>query len=187
MTTTLIPNYVVGTWTIDPVHTEIGFVARHLMVTKVRGKFEKYTASITTAENPLDSRFEVEVDLSSITTGNDQRDDHLRSADFFDADNNPKMTFRSTAIRPAGDDYEVDGELTIRGITKLVTLKLEFGGIGPDPWGGTRLGVSLGGVINRHDFGVSFNAVIEGGGVVVSDKVTIAIEAEAVLDQPAQP
>lgn len=186
MTTTTIPNYVVGTWNIDPTHTEIGFVARHLMVSKVRGKFEKFSATIVTAENPLDSHFEVEVDLSSITTGNDQRDDHLRGSDFFDADAHPKMTFKSTAIRPAGDDYEVDGELTIRGVTKPVTLTLEFGGIGPDPWGGTRLGVSLSGVINRHDFGVNWNAAIEGGGVVVGDKVTIAVEAEAVLEQPAQ-
>lgn len=184
MTTTAIPNYVVGTWAIDPVHTEIGFVARHLMVTKVRGKFEKYTATIVTAENPLDSHFEVEVDLSSITTGNDMRDGHLRSADFFDAENSPKMTFRSTAIRPAGDDYEVDGELTIRGVTKPVTLKAELGGFGPGMQGETRLGISLTGVINRHDFGVSWNTVLEGGGVAVSDKVTIAIEAEAILDQP---
>jgi len=185
MTTLTIPNYAVGTWTIDPVHTEVGFVARHLMVTKVRGKFEKYTAAIVTAENPLDSHFEVEVDLSSITTGNEMRDNHLRSNDFFDVENTPTMTFRSTAIRPAGDDYEIDGELTIRTVTKPITLKAELGGFGPGMQGDTRLGLSATGVINRHDFGVSFHATIEGGGVVVSDKITIAIEAEAVLDQPA--
>src|SRR6266508_1790223 len=118
MTTTTIPNYVVGTWALDPVHTEIGFTARHMMVSKVRGKFEKFTGAITTAENPLESHAEAEIDLSSITTGSEQRDNHLRSKDFFDAETHPKMTFRSTAIRPAGDDFEVDGELTIRGITK---------------------------------------------------------------------
>jgi polyisoprenoid-binding protein YceI len=186
MTTTAIPNYVVGTWSLDPTHTEIGFVARHLMVTKVRGKFEQFSGSITTAANPLDSHAEAEIDLDSITTGNEQRDNHLRSNDFFDTATNAKMTFRSTAIRPDGEDFLVDGELTIGSTTKAITLKVELGGFSQDPWGGTRLGLSATGVINRHDFGVSWNAAIEGGGVVVSDKVTINIEAEAVLDRPAQ-
>jgi polyisoprenoid-binding protein YceI len=186
MTTTAIPNYVVGTWSLDPTHTEIGFVARHLMVTKVRGKFEQFSGSITTAANPLDSHAEAEIDLDSITTGNEQRDNHLRSNDFFDTATNAKMAFRSTAIRPDGEDFLVDGELTIGSTTKAITLKVELGGFSQDPWGGTRLGLSATGVINRHDFGVSWNAAIEGGGVVVSDKVTINIEAEAVLDRPAQ-
>jgi polyisoprenoid-binding protein YceI len=177
-----IPGYLTGTWSLDQAHTEIGFVARHLMVSKVRGQFEKYTASITTAENPLDSHAEAEIDLSSITTGNDQRDNHLRSSDFFDVETSPKMTFRSTGIRPNGDDFLVDGELTIRGVTKPITLDVEIGGFGADPWGGTRVGLSATAVINRHDFGVSWNAAIEGGGVVVGDKITINIEAEAVLD-----
>ena len=110
---------------------------------------------------------------------------HLAN-DFFDTATNAKMTFRSTAIRPDGDDFLVDGQLTIRGTTKPITLNVELGGISHDPWGGTRLGLSATGVINRHDFGVSWNAAIEGGGVVVSDKVTITIEAEAVLDQAPQ-
>lgn len=181
--TTSIPNYVAGTWTLDPVHTDIGFVARHMMVSKVRGHFEKYTASITTAQNPLDSHAEAEIDLSSITTGNDQRDAHLRSNDFFDTDTHTKMTFRSTGIKPDGDDFLVDGELTIRGVTKPITLNVEIGGFGPDPYGNTRAGFSATTTINRHDFGVSWNAAIEGGGVVVGDKVTINIEAEAVLDK----
>jgi polyisoprenoid-binding protein YceI len=183
MTTAVtIPGYIAGTWSLDPAHTEIGFVARHLMVSKVRGKFEKYTGSITTAPNPLDSLAEAEIDLSSITTGNDQRDEHLRSNDFFDVATSPKMSFRSTAIRPDGDQFLVDGELTIRNITKPITLTVEVGGFGTDPWGGTRAGFTATAVINRHDFGVSWNAAIEGGGVVVSDKITINIEAEAVLD-----
>ena len=182
MTTVSIPGYLAGTWNLDPTHTEIGFVARHMMVSKVRGKFEKYTGSITTAANPLDSHAEAEIDLSSITTGNDQRDGHLRSSDFFDVDAHPKMTFRSTGVRPDGEDFLVDGELTIREITKPVTLKVELGGFGPDPYGGTRAGFTATAVINRSDFGVSWNAAIEGGGVVVGDKVTIHIEAEAVLE-----
>jgi polyisoprenoid-binding protein YceI len=178
-----IPGYVAGTWSLDPVHTEIGFVARHMMVSKVRGHFEKYTASITTTPNPLESHAEAEIDLSSITTGNDQRDGHLRSSDFFDVETSPKMTFRSTGIRPDGEDFLVDGELTIRGITKPITLKVEIGGFSPDPYGGTRAGFSATTEINRRDFGVNWNAAIEGGGVVVGDKVVINIEAEAVLDQ----
>ena len=182
MTTVSIPGYIAGTWNLDPTHTEIGFVARHMMVSKVRGKFEKYTGSITTAANPLESHAEAEIDLSSITTGNDQRDGHLRSSDFFDVDTHPTMTFRSTGVRPDGEDFLVDGELTIRDITKPVTLKVELGGFGPDPYGGTRAGFTATAVINRSDFGVSWNAAIEGGGVVVSDKITIHIEAEAVLE-----
>jgi polyisoprenoid-binding protein YceI len=185
MTAVAIPGYIAGTWTLDPAHTEIGFSVRHVMVSKVRGKFEKFTGTITTAANPLDSSAEAEIDLASISTGNDQRDGHLRSNDFFDAENHVKMTFRSTGIRPDGEDFVVDGELTIRGITKPIRLNVELGGIGPDPWGGTRLGLTATGVINRHDFGVSWNAAIEGGGVVVADKVTITIEAEATLDQAA--
>ncbi len=177
-----IPGYVAGTWNLDQAHSEVGFVARHLMVSKVRGKFEKYTATITTAANPLDSRVEAEIDLSSITTGNDQRDGHLRSSDFFDVDTHPTMTFRSTGVRADGEDYLIDGDLTIRDITKPVTLKVELGGFGPDPYGGTRAGFSATTDINRSDFGISWNAALEGGGVVISDKITIHIEAEAVLE-----
>jgi polyisoprenoid-binding protein YceI len=183
MTQTIIPNYVAGTWSLDPAHTEIGFVVRHMMVSKVRGRFEKYNATIVTAPNPTESYVEVEVDLSSITTGNDQRDAHLRSSDFFDVETSPAMTFRSTAIRPNGEDFLVDGDLTIRGVTRPITLNVEVGGFGPDAYGGIRSGFSATAEINRRDFGVNWNAAIEGGGVVVSDKVTITIEAEAVLDR----
>jgi polyisoprenoid-binding protein YceI len=178
-----IPGYVAGTWTLDPAHSEIGFVVRHMMVSKVRGKFDKYTGSITTAPNPLDSHAEAEIDMSSINTGIEQRDNHLRSSDFFDIETQPKMTFRSTGIRPDGDDFLVDGDLTIRGVTKPITLKVEVGGFGPDPYGGTRAGFSATTEINRRDFGVNWNAAIEGGGVVVADKLTINIEAEAVLQK----
>ena len=183
MTQTIIPNYVAGTWSLDPAHTEIGFVVRHMMVSKVRGHFEKYNATIVTAPNPTESHVDVEVDLSSITTGNDQRDAHLRSSDFFDVETSPAMTFRSTAVRPDGEDFLVDGDLTIRGVTRPITLTVEVGGFGPDAYGGIRSGFSATAEINRRDFGVNWNAAIEGGGVVVSDKVTITIEAEAVLDR----
>lgn len=183
MTQTAIPNYVAGTWTLDLAHTQIGFVVRHMMVSKVRGHFEKFSGTITTAANPVDSTAEVEVDLSTITTGNDQRDGHLRSSDFFDVDNHPRMTFRSIGIRSDGEDFLVDGDLTIRGVTRPITLKVEVGGFGPDNYGGTRCGFSATAEINRRDYGVNWNAAIEGGGVVVSDKVTITIEAEAVLDK----
>jgi polyisoprenoid-binding protein YceI len=183
MTATEIPGYVVGNWTVDPVHSEIGFSVRHLMVSKVRGRFTRVEGSITTAENPLDSVVNVVIDLASITTHNEQRDAHLRSADFFNVDADPKMTFRSTGVRRTGEStFVVDGDLTIRGVTRPVSLDVEVNGFGPDPYGGTRAGFSATGEIDRHDFGVSWNAAIEGGGVVVGDKVRILLEIEAVLD-----
>jgi polyisoprenoid-binding protein YceI len=129
------------------------------------------------------SHAEAEIDMSSITTGDDQRDPHLRSSDFFDVATSPTMTYRSTSIRAHDDTLVVDGELTIRDITRAVTLDVEIGGFGPDPYGGTRFGFSATGEINRHDFGVNWNAAIEGGGVVVGDRVAINIEAQAVLIQ----
>ncbi len=178
-----LPGYVAGTWTIDPVHSEVGFSVRHMMVSKVRGKFGTFTGEIVTADNPLDSFATAAIDLSSIDTGNTQRDEHLRSADFFDIATTPTMTYRSTGIRQDGDDYVVDGELTIRGITRQVPLKLELNGFGPDAYGGVRAGFTATGEINRNDFGVSWNAAIEAGGVVVSDKVSLHLEVEAVLNQ----
>ncbi|MFL6240319.1 MAG: YceI family protein [Actinomycetes bacterium] len=187
MTTTVletgIPGYVAGTWTIDPVHTEVGFSVRHMMVSKVRGKFGTFTGEIVTAANPLDSVATAEIDLSSIDTGNQQRDDHLRSADFFDVTTHPKMTYRSTGIRKDGDNYIVDGELTLHGVTREVPLRLELGGFAPDAFGGIRAGFTATGEINRQDFGISWNGAIEAGGVVVSDKVTLLLEVEAVLNQ----
>ena len=178
-----IPGYVAGTWTIDPVHSEVSFVVRHMMVSKVRGRFDKFEGTIITAPDPLQSSVTATVDLSSVNTGEPNRDNHIRSADFFEVESHPTMTFRSTGVRPDGDDFLLDGELTIRGTTRPVTLKLEVNGFGPDAYGGTRAGFSAVGQINRHDFGVSFNGPIPGvpGGVAVSDKVTINLEAEGVL------
>lgn len=179
--TTTVPAYQVGTWTIDPVHSEVGFTARHMMVSKVRGKFATFEGSFTTEDDPLKSSVTATIDLSSISTGNDQRDDHLRSSDFFDVATHPKMTFTSKGVRPNGDDYLLDGDLTIRGVTKPVTLKLELGGFGPDAYGGTRAGFTATGEITRSEFGITWNAAIEGGGVVISDKIQLLLEIEGVL------
>jgi len=176
-----IPGYVTGTWTIDPLHSEVGFSVRHMMVSKVRGKFTKFSGELVTGENPLASSVTAEIDLASIDTGAEQRDGHLRSPDFFDTENHPAMSYRSTGIRAKGDGYVVDGELTLKGVTKNVPLTLELNGFGPDPYGGTRAGFTATGEINRQDFGVTWNAAMEHGGVVVSDKVNLHLEIEAVL------
>lgn len=176
-----IPGYVAGTWVIDPVHSEIGFSVRHMMVSKVRGKFTKFAGEIVTAEDPLASSVTAEIDLSSIDTGAEQRDGHLRSPDFFDTENHPLMTYRSTGVRAEGDHFVVDGELTLKGVTKNVQLNLELNGFGPDAYGGTRAGFTATAEINRQDYGVSWNAAMETGGVVVADKVAIHLEIEAVL------
>ena len=182
-TLTGIPGYVAGTWSIDPVHSEVGFTVRHMMVSKVRGKFRTFSGEIVTGENPLDSTVTAEIDLSSIDTGNEQRDAHIRSADFFEVETYPTMTYRSTGVRQDGDVYILDGKLTLKGVTKDVELALELNGFGPDPYGGTRAGFTAIAEINRRDFGVNFTAVMETGGAVVSDKVTIQLEIEAVLQQ----
>lgn len=177
-----IPGYVTGTWTIDPVHSEVGFAVRHMMVSKVRGKFTSFGGTITTGADPTRSTVTATVDLTSIDTGNEDRDNHIRSADFFDVDTNKQMTFTSTAVTEHGGDYKLVGDLTLKGVTKPVTFDLELGGFGPDAYGGTRAGFTATTTINRKDFGVDFNAALETGGVVVADKVTVQLEIEAVLD-----
>jgi polyisoprenoid-binding protein YceI len=152
-----------------------------MMVSKVRGKFTKVEAEIVTAPNPLDSTVTASIDLNSIDTGNSDRDNHLRSADFFEVEKYPEMTYRSTGVKADGDDFVIQGELTLKGVTKPVPLHLELGGFGPDPYGGTRAGFSATGEISRGEFGVDFNAALENNGVVVGDKVTLYLEIEAVL------
>jgi polyisoprenoid-binding protein YceI len=180
-TTAAIPGYVAGKWTIDTVHSEVGFSVRHMMVSKVRGRFGEFSADIVTAENFLDSTVNAEIKLDSIITGQEQRDQHLRSADFFEVETYPTMTYRSTGIKADGDDYVLEGELTLKGVTKSVPLKLELNGFGPDAYGGTRAGFTATGEINRRDFNVNFSAPMQNGGAVVSDKITIHLEIEAVL------
>jgi len=179
--TTTIPGYVAGTWDIDPVHSEVGFTARHMMVSKVRGRFTQFSGELVTAPDLLQSSVTATIELTSIQTGNEQRDQHIRSADFFEVDKYKTMTYRSTGLRPEGDHYVLDGELTLRNVTKQIQLKLELNGFGPDPYGGTRAGFTATGELNRSDFGVNFNATLETGGVVVSDKIGLQLEIEAVL------
>jgi polyisoprenoid-binding protein YceI len=181
-TETTIPGYVAGTWTIDPVHSEVGFSVRHMMVSKVRGKFNAFSGDVVTGDSPVDSSVTATIDLSSIDTGNPDRDNHIRSADFFEVDTHKTMTYRSTGVRVDGDGYVLDGELTLKGITQPISLHLELGGFGRDPYGGTRAGFTATGELKRSDFGIDFNAVLETGGVVVGDKVAINLEIEAVLD-----
>jgi polyisoprenoid-binding protein YceI len=178
-----IPGYIAGTWTVDPVHSEVSFIVRHMMVSKVRGRFDAFTGAVTTADDPLQSSVTASVDLNTVNTGEPNRDNHIRSADFFEVEKHPTMTFQSTAVRPDGDNFLLDGDLTIRGTTRPVTFQLEVNGFGPDAYGGTRAGFSATTEINRHDWGVSYNGPIPGGGVAVSEKVTIALEIELVLDK----
>ena len=178
LTADAIPGYVAGTWTIDASHSEIGFSVRHLAISKVRGTFEQFDATVTAAENPLESSVVVTVDIASINTGNADRDGHLRSNDFFAPEEYPTMEFRSTGIRTEGDELTLDGELTLRGVTKPITFTGEFGGIAKDPWGNTVAAANGRAVINRHDFGVSWNAPLEAGGFLLGDEVTITIDAQ---------
>jgi polyisoprenoid-binding protein YceI len=178
-----IPGYLAGTWDIDPTHTEVGFVVRHLVVTKVRGRFNEFSGSIVTAENPLESSVDLEVSVDSITTNNEQRDGHLRSADFFESEKYPTFTYKGAGARQDGDKFVIDGELTIKDVTKVVPLTFELNGFSGDPWGGTRAGFSATAAINRKDFNVNFEGV-QNGLAVVGDKIEIHIEVEAVLRQP---
>jgi polyisoprenoid-binding protein YceI len=181
MSTTIAPGLTAGTWTIDPTHSEVGFSVRHVMVSKVRGKFTGFTGTITVAEDPLASSVTASIEAATITTGDDNRDTHLRSPDFFETEAHPTWTYTSTSVKPDGSDFLVSGDLTIKGVTRQVDLKLEFNGVGADPWGGTRAGFTATTEISRKDFGVEFNIPLEGGGVVVGDKVKVELEIEAVL------
>jgi polyisoprenoid-binding protein YceI len=183
VTTDLIPGYVAGTWTLDPAHSEVSFTVRHLAISKVRGTFEKFDVTVVTAENPEDSTLTATIDVASVNTNQAQRDEHLRTSDFFAIDEFPTMTFVSTGIRHDGEDFYLDGDLTLRGVTKPVSIKGEFGGIITDGYGQTKAGASGTVKINRKDFGVNWNAAIEGGGFTLGDDVTISIEAQVVLQQ----
>ena len=180
-TATRIPTYTTGTWDIDPVHSDVSFSVRHMMVSKVRGRFGSFSGEITTAENLTGSSVRATIDATSIDTNNEQRDNHIRSADFFDVGNHPTWTFVSTGVREDDGDMLLDGELTIKGVTRPVVLSLQVEGFGPDAFGGTRAGFSATMTINRNDFGVDIAMPLDGGGVVVGDKVTINLEIEAVL------
>jgi polyisoprenoid-binding protein YceI len=185
MTTNLATrsDYRVGTWKLDPAHSELSFWVRHLKITKVRGTFENFDVTVTTPEDPSKISIEASIDVSSVNTGQEQRDNHLRSSDFFLVEQHPHMTFRSTDIQVDGDAFTINGELTLRGVTKTVTLTGEFGGVITDDYGRTKAGASASTTINRQDFGVSWNAALEAGGFTLGDDVTITIDLQVDLQQ----
>ena len=170
-----------GTFVLDQSHTQIGFVARHLMVSKVRGRFADYEGAIVVADDPSESSVEVIIQAASINTNDVNRDNHVRTNDFLAVEEYPTLTFRSTKVelRPTGA-WKVHGDLTVRGVTRPIVLDVEFEGVIQDPWGNQRLGFTASAEIDRNEFGVSFNAALETGGFVVSPKVKLEIEAEAV-------
>ncbi len=170
-----------ATWTIDHAHSEIGFKVKHLVISSVSGKFNSFDATVESEKEDFsDAKIQFSADISSIHTGNEQRDEHLKSPDFFDAANHPKITFTSTSFQPNGADYKLTGDLTIRGITKPVTLDVEFGGVQNDLYGRTVAGFEATGKLKRSEFELQWNAVTEAGGVVVGDDIKLLINAELI-------
>ena len=170
-----------GTWQVDPSHSTVGFVARHLMVTKVRGQFTDYAAEVTIGDDPTDSSVVVTIQAASIDTRSEDRDAHLRSADFLDVEQHPTISFRSAGVRHVkGDHWALDGDLTIKDVTRPVTLDVEFDGTNGDPWGGQRAGFTASTDIEREDWGLTWNVALESGGVLVSKKVRLELEIQLV-------
>ena len=167
-----------GTWAIDPAHSSIDFSVRHLMVSKVRGQFENFSGTITVAPDGTPS-VNAEIDVTSLNTGNEQRDGHVKSADFFDVEQYPVATFASTSVRPNGEAYLLNGILTIKGVTRPVSLDLEFNGASPGQGYGEVSGFEASVVLSRRDFGIDIDLPMETGGAVVGDKVTITVNIEA--------
>ncbi len=169
-------------WNIDPAHSEVGFAAKHMMISTVRGRFSEISGYIDFDENdPESAKIDVEVGVASVDTRQEGRDNHLRSADFFDTENHPSMKFVSTKVEHLkGNEYKVTGDLTIRGNTNPVTLDATFEGTHPDPWGGTRAGFAASGKVNRNEFGLTYNAAIEAGGVVIGPEIKLQLDVEAV-------
>jgi polyisoprenoid-binding protein YceI len=174
------PVPAAGAWAVDTSHSTVEFVARHLMVTKVRGRFSDYSVDLTIGDRPEDSAVAVTIQTASISTGDEGRDGHLTSADFLDVGEYPTLTFVSRSVSADGDDWDVEGDLTVRGVTKPVTLKVEFAGVSEDPWGNTKAGFSAQTEIDREDFGLTWNQPLAGGGVLVSKKVKIELDLQAV-------
>lgn len=172
-----------GRFTLDTAHTTVEFVAKHMMFSKVRGRFTEFAGTITVAEDLLGSSVLVTVNTASVDTASQDRDAHLRSSDFFDAENHPTMTFRSTGLRHVdGAEFVLSGDLTIRGVTKPVDLTFEVTGLGTNPWGHEVFGVTASTEIDREEWGLTWNAALETGGVLVGKKVRIEIEAEAIRE-----
>ena len=178
MTTAVASNLSAGIWAIDPVHSSVAFSVRHLMVSKVRGTFTNFQGAVGVAEDGTPS-VSAQITVDSVNTGNEQRDAHLKSADFFDAQQFPTASFVSSAVRPEGDDYVVVGEFTLKGVTRPVELRLEFNGVNPGMGHGEVAGFEASVVLNRKDFGIDIDMPLETGGVVVGDKVTVTLQIEA--------
>ena len=179
-----IPGYLAGTWAIDPVHSEVSFVVRHMMVSKVRGRFDKFEGTLVTGESPLASSVTAKVDLTSINTGQEQRDAHIRSADFFEVEKYPEISFASTSIEKIDDEtVKITGDLTLHGETHPIELEAELGGVETGPEGETRTGLEVTGTLSRKEWGMHFNAALGSGNVVVSDKVKLTLDIAAVLDE----
>ena len=187
MSTATVPTTLTGTYAIDPTHSRIGFVARHAMVTKVRGSFNEFDGSgYFDAENPANSHLQLTIKAASIDTRNADRDGHLRSNDFFDMETYPEITFASTAVEQVdAENYRVTGDLTIKGVTKPVTVDFEYTGTAVDPYGNQRIGLEGKTTVNRKDWGVNWNAALEAGGVLVSEKVTLEFEVSAIRTSDA--
>ena len=176
--TTAVP---VGTWVIDPSHSEVGFTARHLMVSKVRGSFDKFSGTLTVTDDFTSSKVEATIEAASVNTRDENRDNHIRTNDFFGVEEHPTWTFVSTGLSSKGSDYALSGNLTIKGVTKPVTLDLEVLGVNKDPWGNTKAGFSASTKVSRKDFGIEWNAPLESGGFLVGDEVTLNLEIQAAL------
>ncbi|MUL40861.1 YceI family protein [Streptomonospora sp. PA3] len=172
-----------GTWRIDTAHSIIGFSVRHMMVSRVRGRFERFDAVLTVPEDPMQSSVRATIDADSINTDNEQRDNHVRSADFFDTATHPQWIFESTGIRTSGEDFLLDGDLTVKGNTRPVELRLEFNGVTRDPYGLLRVGFHAETEISRSEYGVDIEMPMDGGGVVVADRIRIELDAEFTLDE----
>ena len=168
-------------WAIDPVHSEIGFKVKHMMFTNVSGKFGTYEATIATEDDNFENAaIEFSAAIDSINTNNTNRDNHLKSGDFFDAENHPKLTFKASSFTKDGADYELIGDLTLRGVTKSVKFPVEFSGLMKDPWGNTKAGLNISGKINRKDWGLNWNLALETGGVLVGEEVKLDIELQLI-------
>ncbi|MEV8373033.1 YceI family protein [Kribbella sp. NPDC056861] len=178
--TTTIPGLVSGTYALDVAHTEIGFTVRHLM-TKVRGTFQEFSGEIIVKDSLEESTADVSVELASVHTRNEQRDGHLRSGDFFDAEKSPKMSFTTTGFKPEGDDYILAGELTIKDVTKPIEFAVEFLGVEQNAYGQTIIGFEASTQISRKDWGIDFNVPLEGGKLLIGDKVDIHLDVQAAL------
>ena len=184
--TTSLPADLTGDFTVDPAHSRIGFIARHAMVTKVRGSFDEFTGRLhLDAENPPAASAEITIEVSSVDTRNEQRDGHLRTNDFFDIAQYPQITFKSTSVEQLDtENFKVTGDLTIKGVTKSISVDFEYGGLATDPYGNVRVGFDGKAALNRSDYGVTFNAALETGGVLVSEKIQLEFEISAIKDAP---